>query len=120
MEERTLAYQPLNLMQMLDVVREAETAVLATGGDAPYATVMHVQLEMRGAQPVIHLSCAGEGRRLRSLQESGRAALLFRRDTCTGAETVLIEGAAEIIPVGDGARVMVPAESISGRRYFLA
>ena len=29
-------------------------------------------------------------------------------------------GAAEIIPVGEGARVMVPAESISGRRYFLA
>lgn len=117
--ERTLAYISLNLMQMLDVLRQSDTAVVALDAGGPYAVVMHVQLEMDLAQPVLHLSCAAEGRRMAGLEADPRCALLFRRDTCTGTDTVLAEGVAEIIPAGDGVRLRMPVERISGRRYFL-
>lgn len=118
MEERTLAYQTLNLLQMLDVLRTSDTAVAAVCGGGPWASVMHVQLEVDGAQPVIHLSCGPEGRRIACLRTDPRMVLLYRRDTCTGTDTVIAEGVAEIIPAEGGVRLRLPVKQLSGRRYF--
>ena len=118
MGERSLAYQTLNLMQMLDVMRGADTAVAAVCGDGPWAAVMHVQLEVDGAQPVIHLSCGESGRRMDCLRSDARMLLLYRRETCTGTDTVIAEGEAEIIPAEGGVRLQLPVKRLSGRRYF--
>lgn len=118
MAERTLAYQTLNLMQMLDVLRSADTAVAVMSGEGPWAAVMHVQLEVDCAQPVIHLSCGKTGRRMDCLRADPRLLLLYRCDSCTGTDTVIAEGEAEIIPVGEGVRLRLPVRQLSGRRYF--
>ena len=119
METRRLVWQELNYMQALDVLRGTDTLVAAAAdADGPYLVVMHFQLEMQGVQPILHMT-AGEGRLLRCLRTNPHMALLFRRDTCTGAETVLAEGMAEVVAAGNGYRIRMPVEEMAARNWFM-
>ena len=119
METRRLVWQELNYMQALDVVRYADTLTAAAAdADGPYLAVMHFQLEMQGVQPILHMT-AGEGRLIRCLRTNPRMTLLFRRDTCTGAETVLAEGMAEVVVAGNGYIIRMPVEEMAARNWFM-
>ena len=121
MEKHTLTWMELNYMQALDVVRTAATLTAAVSGeDGPYVAEMYFQMEMNGVQPVIHLSTSGEGRIAHCLQALPRMALLFRREHCTGVDTVLAEGPVSLVESDGGLRMLVRVEALSARRWFSA
>ena len=116
----TLVYQELNAMECLDVIRStAVTRAAFTDGVRPFLAPMCFQLEAAGTQPVIHLWTMAEGRKAACLGHCSAVCLEFERPGCAWVDVVLLEGTADAGPDGDGLLLRVPAEALSGRRFFL-
>ena len=114
-----LHYQELNLIQVLDVLREGGVAHLALAGKGrPYVVPVMFQLEMRGTEPVLHLASPAEGRKMSVLQANDRVCLEIMRPACAWIDTVLAEGRGMIRSCEGGAEVLVLPETITGRRFF--
>ncbi|MBR2719283.1 MAG: pyridoxamine 5'-phosphate oxidase family protein [Clostridia bacterium] len=116
-----LHYQELNLMQILDVLREGGVARLALSEDGqPYVVPMLFQLEVRRAQPILHLASPAAGRKMDILRRSDKVCLEVERPGCAWFEVVLAEGRATLGAAGEaGAEICVYPHNLSGRRFFL-
>ena len=117
-----LTYMELNLMQMLDVLRAVRTARLAVAeGAQPYVIPVFFQLEVYRRSVVIHLAMPDHGRKAEALRRSSQVCLIFELPGCGWLDTVLIEGRGVLNPSETEAGVIlsVPAETMTGRRYFL-
>lgn len=114
-------YQEMNLMQVLDVLREGGIARLALSQDGqPYAVPVAFQLEVRRMQPILHLVSASSGRKADILRENDRVCLEVERPGCAWYDVVLAEGRATLgAAETGGVQVLVYPETLSGRRFFL-
>lgn len=116
-----LRYQEMNLMQVLDVLREGGIARLALSQDGqPYAVPVAFQLEVRRAQPVLHLASPSTGRKMDILRENDRVCLEVERPGCAWYDVVLAEGRATLgAAEAGGVQILIYPESLTGRRFFL-
>lgn len=116
-----LHYQELNLMQILDVLREGGVARLALAEDGqPYVVPMAFQLEVRRAQPILHLASPAAGRKINILRQNDKVCLEAERPGCAWYDVVLAEGRATLGAAGEGgAELCVYPHTLSGRRFFL-
>lgn len=116
-----LCYMELNLMQIFDVLRSADFVRLALcGGDGAYVAPMAFQLEVRGGTAVVHMASPARGRKIDMLRRCAQVCIEAELPGCGWLDTVLLEGRAVIgAEEAGGVRVSVPAESLTGRRYFL-
>lgn len=120
MERTRRVYQELNLCQMLDILREVRVARVAVcAQDQPYITPMYFQMQMEGAELILHLACEDRGLRLACLRQNPCVALEIERESCVGTDVVLALGEAELRPAEDGMRLRVMVEELSGRCVFL-
>lgn len=117
-----LHYQELNLMQILDVLREGGVARLGLSGDGqPYVIPMAFQLEVNKAQPILHLASPAAGRKLSILRGNDRVCLEVERPGCAWFDVVLAEGHATLSAAQEsGVAIRVYPHTLSGRRFFLA
>lgn len=117
-----LRYQEMNLMQILDVLREGGVARLALSEDGqPYVVPMLFQLEVRRAQPILHLASPATGRKMDILHRNDKVCLEVERPGCAWFEVVLAEGRATLGATQEpGAEICVHPHTLSGRRFFLA
>lgn len=115
-------YQELNLMQLLDVLREGGVARLALADQGqPYVIPMLFQLEMRQLQPILHLASPAAGRKLDVLHSNNRVCLEVERCGCAWMDVVLAEGQALLEPAREaGVIIHVYPHRLTGRRFFLA
>ena len=116
-----VCYQELNLIQVLDVLREGGVAHVAMCAEGrPYVVPMVFQLEVAGAQPILHLASPARGRKMDVLRRNSRVCLEVERACCAWIDTVLAEGHATAGAAAEGGVLwQVLPESITGRRYFL-
>jgi len=117
-----LRYQEMNLMQILDVLREGGVARLALSEDGqPYVVPMLFQLEVRRAQPILHLASLATGRKMDILHRNDKVCLEVERPGCAWFEVVLAEGRATLGATQEpGTEICVHPHTLSGRRFFLA
>jgi len=115
-----VAWQELNFLQMLDVLRSAQVLRLAVSwGESPYVVPVHGQLEMRGLQPVIHLLMPAQGRKADALKENSRVCLETEAPGCAWLDTVIVTGTAELTLLQENVlHAAVAADTLTGRRYF--
>lgn len=116
-----VVYQELNLIQVLDVLREGGVARMALCRDGvPYVVPVAFQLEAAGAQPIVHLASPPAGRKMDILRQNDRVCLEVERTACAWIDTVIVEGRASVgMAVEGGVLLRVMPESITGRRFFL-
>ena len=116
-----VAYQELNLMQIMDILRDGGVARVALCQDGrPYVVPMAFQLEVAGTQPVLHLASPAAGRKMTILRGNDRVCLEVERTSCAWIDTVIIEGRAEAgAAVQGGVLWRVVPQRITGRRFFL-
>lgn len=116
-----VAYQELNLIQMLDILRDGGVARMALCQDGqPYVVPMAFQLEVAGAQPILHLASPDTGRKMTILRGNDRVCLEVERPACAWMDTVLIEGRASVgMAVQGGVLLRVTPQRMTGRRFFL-
>ena len=116
-----LHYQEMNLMQMLDVLRPGGVARLALSEDGqPYVIPMLFQLEVRHAQPILHLASPAAGRKVNILRQNDKVCLEVERPACAWYDVVLAEGRATLGAAGEpGLEICVYPHTLSGRRFFL-
>jgi len=116
-----LRYQELNLMQILDVLRQGGVARLALSEDGqPYVVPMTFQLEVRRTQPVLHLASPAAGRKMTILRGNSRVCVEVERPGCAWFDVVLAEGRADLGAVQEpGVEIRVCPHALSGRRFFL-
>ena len=114
-------YQELNLMQILDVLREGSIARLALSMDGqPYVVPMACQLEMQQVQPILHLASPVAGRKMDILHQNDRVCLEMERPGCAWFDVVLAEGRAALgATQEEGVHIRVYPHALSGRRFFL-
>lgn len=114
-------YQELNLMQMLDVLRDGGVARLALSQDGqPYVVPVAFQLEVRRVRPILHLASASTGRKMDILRRNAQVCLEVERPACAWFDVVLAEGRAAIgAEEAGGVQLLVYPETLSGRRFFL-
>lgn len=117
-----LTYQELNRMDCMDVLRgTAVTRAAFTDGAAPYVVPMAFQLDAEGDTPVIRLCMPDHGRKVECLCQCDRVCLEFEAPGCAWVDVVLLEGQAVVDAWEKDAGVAcrIPAEGMSGRRFFL-
>ena len=116
-----ICYQELNLLQILDVLREGGIARLALAEEGrPYIVPMGFQLEMRLAQPILHLASPAGGRKADILRRNDQVCLEIERPACAWFDVVLAEGRAERNGTDEpGMEILVYPHTLSGRRFFL-
>lgn len=116
-----LHYQELNLMQILDVLREGGIARLALSEDGrPYVIPMIFQLEVHKAQPILHLASPAAGRKMDILRSNDLVCLEMERPGCAWHDVVLAEGHAVPDKAQEaGVHIRVYPHTLSGRRFFL-
>lgn len=116
-----LRYQELNLMQILDALREGGIARLALAEDGqPYVVPMAFQLEVVRAQPILHLASPAAGRKMDVLRGNDRVCLEVERPGCAWYDVVLAEGRATLGAAQEpGVEIRVHPHTLSGRRFFL-
>lgn len=116
-----LHYQELNLMQVLDVLREGGIARLALSQDGqPYAVPVAFQLEVRRTRPVLHLASPAAGRKVDILRKNARVCLEVERPAAAWFDVVLAEGRATLgAEENGGMEIAIYPEGLSGRRFFL-
>lgn len=117
-----LRYQELNLMQILDVLREGGIARLALAEDGqPYVVPVHFQLEVHKAQPILHLASPTVGRKMDILRSNDLVCLEMERPGCAWHDVVLAEGHAVLNAAQEsGLHIRVYPHALSGRRFFLS
>lgn len=116
-----LHYLELNLMQIYDVLRNAERLHLAVCGDAqPYVIPMRYQLEVAQDTPILHLVCPAVGRKVDALRRNALCCAEIDLPGCAWLDTVLIEGRVRIgVEEGMSLHLLLRADRLSGRRYYL-
>lgn len=116
-----LRYMTLNLMQIYDVLRSAQVLCLAVCGDEqPYAVPMYYQLEVVRSRVVLHLAAPDTGRKMDALRRNRYACALILLPGCGWMDTVLVEGQIRLGMAEDnGTELLLHADELSGRRYFL-
>lgn len=114
-------YQELNLMQVLDVLRQGGVARLGmAAGDRPYVVPVAFQLEVRRTKPVLHLGSPATGRKADTLRENALVCLEVEQPSAAWYDVVLAEGRAALGAAENGGmEIMIYPESLSGRRFFL-
>ena len=114
-------FQEMNLVQILDVLRQGGVAHLALSADQqPYVIPMLFQLEVARTQPILHLASPACGRKLDALRINGRVCLEVDRPSCAWYDVVLAEGQAALSPAQEGGvLIRVHPHLLSGRRFFL-
>lgn len=117
-----LTCRELSYLECLEVLRSTSlTRAAFTDGDAPYVVPMGFLLDAEGATPVIRLAMPPTGRKAACLAEHPRLCLEFEAPGCAWADVVLLEG--EAVPdrwdEAGGIVLHVPAQALSGRRFFL-
>lgn len=118
----SLVYQELSRAECLDVLRRtAVTRAAFTDGDMPYLVPMAFLLDAEGEVPLIRLCMPDHGRKVDCLCRCDRICLEFEQPGCAWVDVVLLEGQAcpDAWEKGEGIALHVPAEEISGRRFFL-
>lgn len=117
-----LHYQELNLMQILDVLREGGVARLGLSGDGqPYVIPIAFQLEVQQAQPILHLASPASGRKISILRGNDQACLEVERPGCAWYDVVLAEGRATLGAAQEpGIEIRLYPHTLSGRRFFLS
>ena len=64
------------------IMGECLNATIAFGGDGPYAVPMSFGFEQKDGQFCLYLHCAGEGEKLRRMEQDPRAAFsMYTRET---------------------------------------
>ena len=117
-----LICQELNYLECLAVLRSTSlTRAAFTDGDAPYVVPMGFLLDAEGITPVIRLCMPASGRKADCLAKHPRVCLEFESPGCAWADVVLLEGEAVPDLQDEENRLLlhIPAESLSGRRFFL-
>ena len=117
-----LAYQELNFMQALDVLRRGGALHLAMcDGTRPYVIPLFFQLEMRGVQPVLHMVTPSKGRAVEMLRQNGLACAEIDLPGCAWVDTVLVEGDVQkgAASTEEALDLCLTAREITARRYFL-
>lgn len=114
-------YQELNLMQILDILREGGIARLALSMDGqPYVVPMAFQLEVQRVQPILHLASPSAGRKMDILRQNDQVCLEVERPGVAWFDVVLAEGRATLgAAQEEGAHIRVYPHMLSGRRFFL-
>lgn len=114
-------YQELNLMQILDILREGGIARLALSMDGqPYVVPMAYQLEMQQVQPILHLASPASGRKVDILRANDQVCLEVECPGVAWFDVVLAEGRALLNTVSEeGVHIRVYPHTLSGRRFFL-
>lgn len=118
----SLTFQPLNMMECLDVLRAtAVTRAAFCDGEHPYVVPLAFQLDCEGMTPVIHLCMPDSGRKVDCLRRCDRVCLEFESPGCAWVDVVLLEGMAALDAweKDAGIALHVRAEEMSGRRFFL-
>lgn len=118
----TLTYQPLSMLECLDVLRAAGvTRAAFFDGESPYVVPMSYQWEAQGTTPEVILIFPDEGRKADALRVCDRVCLEFELPGVGYVDVVLLEGRANLAlwEEGRAMAVTVPAEDVSGRRFFL-
>lgn len=116
-----LKYMELNLMQIYDVLRSAHLLRLAVCvGGKPYVVPVAYQLEVTGRQTVLHLASPDTGRKLDALDANSCFSAELEQSGCAWLDTVIIDGTASVRAAEEhGVEILLRAETMSGRRYFL-
>ena len=118
----TLRYQELPYLSCLAVLRgTAVTRAAFFDGDSPYVVPLAFQLDAQGETPLIRLCMPGVGRKAEALCRCSRVCLEFEAPGCAWVDVVLLEGSAvpDAWDKDEGLALHVPAEALSGRRFFL-
>lgn len=117
-----LIWQPLNMMECLDVLRQTSVTRCALCDTArPYVVPLAFELDCEGTAPVIRLCIPDQGRKVEYLCRCDRVCLEFELPGCAWVDVVLLEGTAALDAweKGEGIALHVRAEELSGRRFFL-
>lgn len=110
----------MSQVQILDVLRGASVACLAMAAEEqPYAVPMHVQLDAKGAEPIIRMETSPYSLKAAILHQNPRVCLLFSLQSGLWMDSVQLLGEASVEADEHAMRIIVQPEVLSGRRFFL-
>lgn len=117
-----MQYSELSTHQILTVLRTTNVAYLALAAEGqPYVIPMRYTLDAQGDTPVVCMSTSAYSLKSAILHANPQVCIAFSLLGCAWIDSVLLLGAAQLDEADDMPQLSftVPAEVLSGRRYYL-